>query len=244
MRIIHFVAALAAVSTLSACNVLAHTNDNRDAAQPSGGTAGARTYALSGFTGVSLAGHDNVVVTHGDSFAVSASGDAAALDQLILRVRDGKLEIRRTSEGTLVRSKVTVRVTMPLLRSASVAGSGNLQADQLSGDDARISVAGSGDVRIAAVSADALDVSVAGSGQVYVAGRADSADISVAGSGDVDAPNLQLASSSVSVAGSGSVQARVTGSASINIGGSGDVTLTGGAQCAIRRAGSGTANCS
>lgn len=244
MRIFHFVAALAAVSTLGACNVLARTNDDSDAAQPSGGTAEARTYALSGFSGVSLSGHDNVVVTHGDNFAVSASGDAAALDQLLLRVRDGKLEVRRRSDGFLVRSKVTVRVTMPQLRSASVAGSGNLQADQLQGDDARISVAGSGDVRVAAVSARALNLSVAGSGNIHAAGNANSARISVAGSGDVDAPNLQLVTSAVSVAGSGSVQARVTGNASINIGGSGDVTLTGGGQCTISSAWIGTANCS
>lgn len=244
MRIAQLVAALAAASALGACSALANTNDARDAAQPSGGTADARTYALAGFTGVSLMGSDNVVVQQGGRFAVSASGDPAALDQLYLRVRDGKLEVRRRSDGDLVRSKLTVRVTMPMLELASVAGSGMIDAQQLGGERARISVAGSGDVRVATVAADAIDISVAGSGGVHAAGRADNGRFSVAGSGDVDAPNLELTTSAVSIGGSGSVHARVTGNASVNIAGSGNATLTGGAQCTVRSVGSGTANCS
>ena len=247
MRFIPILAAGTAALALGACNISANAEDDVGAAQPSGGTATARTYDLSGFDSIALMGSDAVIVTRGDTFAVTASGDAETLDQLVLRVRNGSLEVRRRSGmhwGGGNSRHITVRVTMPELSGVSVAGSGDFTANRLGGERASISVAGSGDVTLTGVEAGALDISLAGSGNVTATGAATSADVSVAGSGDVASPQLSLTTADISVAGSGNVLMRVTGTADVSSIGSGDVVLTGGARCSTSQVGSGSTDCS
>lgn len=247
-------AAAAMLTLLGGCYYMGDDDERADDANAAPGsivsTSGdtqTRRYALDGFSAVTLAGPDDVTIRKGDRFAITATGPAETLDKLVVRIRDGALEIkRRHSANPLTRDggEVRIAVTLPALHSATLAGSGTMDSDTLSGDKAEATVAGSGTLNLKGIDAGELKMVIAGSGDVAAAGRARSADVSVAGSGSIEAPQMTSESADISIAGSGDVAMAVHGAATVSIIGSGDVVLTGGARCTTSRMGSGNVTCS
>ncbi|URW75634.1 DUF2807 domain-containing protein [Sphingomonas donggukensis] len=211
------------------------------------GAGSSRTFQVADFTGVELAGFDDVDVTVGPAFSVRADGRSEDLDKLDIRKDGSTLHVgRRKGDGWgwgKDGKGVTVRVTMPAIALASLAGSGNLKVDKVSGGDFRGELAGSGDLSVGQLAANSAKLDIAGSGGIRAAGQVRALSVSIAGSGDVDAKGLRADSADISIAGSGNVTADVTGDASIDLMGSGDVTLGQGARCKINKMGSGEVRC-
>jgi len=204
-----------------------------------------RNLALRDFTAVALTGPDRVDVRRGNVFAVRMSGDPKALEKLEIR-RDGDtLRIgRKPNAGGWQWHKdggVTVFVTMPDIRRATLKGSGDLAIDLA--DDLVATLAGSGDLTVGRLRGRSASLSLSGSGTIAAAGKVDRLALSVSGSGDIDAAQVKAAEAQVGITGSGDVTADVTGPASVALGGSGSVTLGKGARCAVSRTGSGEARC-
>lgn len=213
------------------------------AAAPGGAT---RRYDLSGFTGVTAAGPDRVIITRGDRFSVTATGSEEALGRMQIQVDGDDLTIGRRGMGISLSDQpaVTVRITMPRLTRLAMAGSGNASADAMAGDAAEISVAGSSDVDVRNIDARSIELNGAGAGLIKAAGRASRVEVNIAGAGDVEAATLSAETAEVSTAGSGSVALSVSGTAEVTTMGSGDITITGGARCDSTSMGSGTISCS
>lgn len=248
------IAALAMIMSVGGCYYMDSDDDGakddgaRGAIVSTKGDEQTRRYALSGFTGVLLAGPDDIIIRKGDSFSVTATGPAATLEKLVVRVDGETLEIRRRHSSNPFThsggSSVRITVTLPALHEAVLAGSGSMDSDLLTGDASKLSVAGSGTLQVRGAEAGKIDLAVAGSGDLSVAGRARQADVTIAGSGSLKAATLATETADISVAGSGDVAMQVSGKADVSVVGSGDVTLTGGAQCTTSRMGSGEVNCS
>ena len=211
------------------------------------GAGPSRTFDVTGFTAVELAGVDDVDVRVGPAFSVRAQGPSEVLDRLEIR-RDGDtLKVgRKRRSGWKWSEKpggVTVFVTMPHIAGASVAGTGNLQVDRVEGRRFAGAVAGTGDLLVRVLKVDEADLSIAGTGDLVAAGAARRLRMSVAGTGTIDARQITAREADVSVAGSGDVRARVDGPASVSLMGSGDVELGGAARCTTSKMGSGTVRC-
>lgn len=204
--------------------------------------AAERAYAVSGFTGVELAGPDDVRVTVGPAFSVRAAGPSDVLDRLDVAVQGDRLRVRRTGRS-VGRQGASVFVTLPVLRSASLGGSGDLNVDRVEGGELSAAVGGSGDLTVGRLAVDRMMGSVAGSGTLSLAGTARDLELSVAGSGGVAAGDLVAERATVSVMGSGDVRATVRGSATVSVIGSGDVDLGPAARCQVAKAGSGSVRC-
>jgi Putative auto-transporter adhesin, head GIN domain len=197
------------------------------------------------FEKLSAVGPDNVIFNVGESFQISASGDADAIKKIRYIIEDGTIKIGRINGKWSGYDKgATIRVTAPALSMISLAGSGDVTADRVSSDNASFSVAGSGDLTVGSVTSKSAELSVAGSGNMKISGKSDKASYSVAGSGDIDASNLSSVDVDISLAGSGNVNVLATGEVSASIVGSGDVTVTGGAKCESSKVGSGELLCS
>jgi hypothetical protein len=225
-----------------------HTSwsDTKGTAVEASGTGASRSFAATGFTDVALKSSDDVDVRVGPDFSVQAEGDAAVLDQLDIRLDGKTLNLGRKTKTGVMWDKggaARIRIVIPQLRAATVAGSGTMQVERAVGKFEGV-VAGSGDLRIAAVAAEEASLSIAGSGNVTLAGRADKLDLSVAGAGDLNGQQFTADRADISIAGSGSVRANVGGPASVSILGSGDVELRGGAKCEVSKIGSGAVKCS
>ena len=229
---------------LAACS--AHS-DNADAAGvPASGGGTSRTYAVSGFTGVSLRGSDDAQVRTGGAFAVRAQGPSDMLDDLSITKDGDTLKIGRKSHSGFhwgAGRKVIVYVTMPSIASAGVAGSGNMTVDKVAGGAFSGATAGSGDLAVQQINATSVDLAISGSGDITAAGRARQGSLSITGSGNIRAGGLQLDQAQVSIAGSGDVKAMVDGHAKVSIVGSGDANLGAGATCDVSKMGSGSVTC-
>jgi hypothetical protein len=242
MRKTVIVAGTVVALMLSACGKA----DGADSAPRKAGPDGSRSFVATGFTGVELAGSDNVVVTRGESFSVVATGPQDVLDKLDIRVNGGVLEVRRKPSAMNWSSDngATIAVTLPRLDSATLSGSGGMTIDSAAGDAVALALSGSGDMKVAAVATKALDIALAGSGDLSIAGgKADSGDVSLAGSGDIDMKGVTMTTADIALAGSGDINATATGTADVSIVGSGDVRIAGGAKCDSSELGSGTATC-
>lgn len=215
-----------------------------------GGATVSKNYSVGNFSAIEVAGPYDVEVRTGSNPSVSAQGSERLLERTEVQVRGDKLVIHPEHQagwfhwGWSSHGKAHFVVTVPQLNAATIAGSGDIRVDKVSGQDFEGTVAGSGDLSIGSLTVQQLKLSIAGSGGMKGAGSAQSAKYDIAGSGDIDAANVQTQSLEATIAGSGGIKARATGNANISIMGSGDVDVTGGAKCNITKAGSGYAHCS
>lgn len=238
-------AALVSMIALAACSA---TNAQEN--EESGGPAVQRTYALTGFDAVGSGGSQDVIVTVGGQHSVRAEGDADVLDRLDIKVEDGTLKIghKKGSDWSFGwgkdRPRTRIFVTMPAIRSAAVAGSGDMKIDRVQGDSFKASVAGSGDIEIAQMQVGEAKFSIAGSGDIKAAGTAERSSASIAGSGDIDIGGVQVRTASASIAGSGDIRIHASETADISIVGSGNVDVAGSARCTVSKRGSGEVRCS
>jgi hypothetical protein len=210
-----------------------------------------RNYQIGNFHEIEVAGPYDVDVRTGGNPGVSARGGQKLLERTIVEVRGDKLIIHPEEHhgwfhfGWGSRGKANFTVTVPQLQGATIAGSGDIKVDHVTGNRFEGTVAGSGGLAVAAMDVQSLKLAVAGSGGVKAgAGKAQIAEYEIAGSGDVDAGAVQTQQAKVSIAGSGNVKAHSTGTADVSIMGSGDVDVSGGAKCTISKAGSGNVHCS
>ena len=235
-------AVIAASAATSACGKT-HSED--------GGPTVSRNYQVGSFDQIEVAGPYNVEVRTGSKPSVSAQGSQKLIEHMVVEVRGGKLEIHPERQkgwfhtGWNFRGKVDLTVTVPQLRGASIAGSGDIKVDRVKGDSFEGEIAGSGGLDVGALDVQTLKLAIAGSGGTKIgSGRAQNAKFEIAGSGDIDAKGVQAQTANVSIAGSGNIAANATGTADVSIMGSGDVQMTGGAKCKISKAGSGNVSCS
>lgn len=212
------------------------------------GPATTQGFDLKGFTGVKVAGPDDVTIRQGDAFSISAKGPQSEIDELEIKLDGAMLSIGRKREGFSFSRHdsdgVEISITMPKLDALRLTGSGSIDADTLDADTAKLEVTGSGDLKLGKLTAKTADLGVSGSGNIEVKGGAiASGDFGVTGSGDIDAEGLVAQTLDVSITGSGDVDAHATASADIKILGSGDATISGGGKCSTHAMGSGTATC-
>lgn len=218
-----------------------------------GGPAVQRSFAVGGFERIEVAGPYEVEVRTGAAPGVFAHGPEAAVEHMVVEVRGDRLEIHPRKQkrfgipfgpGRSRHGKVRLTVTVPQLRSAQIAGSGDMTIDTVRGERFEGGIAGSGSLGLGIVEVGDLKLEIAGSGEVRAGrGRARSAVYEIAGSGDVDAAQVATEPTAVSIAGSGNVRGHATGTAEIEIAGSGDVEMSGGARCSVSKAGSGKVRC-
>jgi hypothetical protein len=216
-----------------------------------GGPTIAKNYRVGNFDQLEVGGPFNVEVRTGANPSVSARGPQKMLEHMVVEVKSGKLVIRPDRQSGLFhsgwhyRGNVEITVTVPMLRGAAIAGSGDIKVNAVKGEKFDGSVAGSGGLDVGSLDVQTLKLAVAGSGGTKIAsGRAQSASYDIAGSGDIDAKGVQAQTADVSIAGSGNIAANASGTASVSIMGSGDVEVTGGAKCSVSKAGSGNVSCS
>ena len=238
-----FAAALLAVSAAtSACG---------QTRAEEGGPTVARSYQVANFQEIEVAGPYDVEVRTGANPTVSARGSEKLLEHTVVEVKGDKLVIRPERDkgwfhvSWTTHGKAKFAVTVPQLRAATIAGSGDITVDKVRGDRFEGTVAGSGGLDVGQLDVQSLKLAIAGSGAAKAAsGRAHDVGLDIAGSGDIDVRGVQAQDADVSIAGSGNVVTHAAATAKVSIMGSGDVEVTGGAKCSVSKAGSGQVRCS
>lgn len=233
---------LAASFTTSACS-RTHSEDP--------GPVVSRNYQVGNFTEVEVAGPFDVDIHTGANPGVSARGNQHLIDRLEVEVRGNKLVVHPKSEHRWFGGwhstvgKGSISVTVPMIEAATLAGSGDLNVDNIRGDRFDGKIAGSGGLKLGTVEVGTLKLAIAGSGGATAGqGKARQAEYDIAGSGNVDTQTVQVEALKVSIAGAGDVKAHASRTADVSIMGSGDVNVIGGAKCTTHKMGAGNVNCS
>lgn len=192
---------------------------------------------------VVLAGPDTVILRDGDRMAITVDGDPEAVERVRFALSEDTLAITRENGTPRPSGRATVRITMPSPRALTIAGSGTLEAQSLSGGEGDINVLGSGRLVIDRIAADKLSVNVAGSGTLTGSGTAERLDMNLLGSGEAGLEGLSAQRAKLTIAGSGSAIFASDGEVNAEVMGSGAVTIVGRATCTVKSMGSGKVTC-
>ncbi len=235
-------AAMAASMVLSGCG-MNYVGSSGTMGEGSSAIAGADISSET-IDQVVLLGPDNLVVTKGSSAIISASGDEDVVKLLRYEMEGSTLRIGRSKEkGDWSDSSATINLTLPTLNGIRLAGSGDAQVDEISGEEADISLAGSGDMTIKSLIAKSVDVKIAGSGNINLSGNGETSKFSIAGSGDIKAEDYKTDNANLKIAGSGNIAVASDGEVDAKIMGSGDINVIGKAKCKSKSMGSGDFSC-
>ncbi|WP_295801877.1 DUF2807 domain-containing protein [uncultured Microbulbifer sp.] len=193
---------------------------------------GSKSFALDGFTGIALKGSSHLEVVQGESFSVTATGPADAMEFANAEVKGDTLVLFVDSDKKSLFGVVTVtsepevryHVTLPKINKIRVTGSGEAHAEALESEQLELKVTGSGVIRVDKVAAEELNTEVTGSGDLLVGTvLAVSGSAGITGSGDLRLENFVGEALSAQIRGSGDmVIGGKVGSLKVNIMGSGD----------------------
>jgi hypothetical protein len=185
------------------------------------GVAATSTRALPNFSGIDLAGSNNVTVMAGARQSVVVHADTNLLSHVTTQVKAGKLIIGDVGSFA-AKSPMYVEVSVPSLAALDLSGSGNITVTGIKASRLTVTLPGSGDIS-ASGSVTRLNISIDGSGNAQCSGLiARNVDVVVSGSGDIFVTATQ--SLDAKVAGSGAVLYSGNPQVTTSITGSGDVT--------------------
>ena len=243
---------LAAVAFAGACNASAPGGGAAKGNAAGGGQAQAaasgaqasRDFQVGAFDRINLTGAANVVVTVGGPPSVRAEGDAALVERLEIAVAGGELRIGMR-EGTWSGNHggVTVRVTVPGLQAAAVAGAGDMRIDTIQGQSFAATIGGAGDLDIGRLRVGNASFTLTGAGNIRAVGGARQASATLRGTGNLDLDGFEAADATVALSGTGSIELRATGTAQVQLSGVGNVEIEGSARCTVARSGLGHVRC-
>jgi Putative auto-transporter adhesin, head GIN domain len=202
------IAALVAVLILAAIGIalLVRGGGSSSSGVQGSGIAATQTRTVPGFSGLDLAGSNNVTVVVGSPQSVVVHADSNLISHVTTQVVAGTLVIGDTGNFS-TRAPMSVDVSVPSLTALNLSG------------DGQISVSG--------INASRLTVTISGSGLLYATGTATGLDVTVSGDGEAQLTGLTARDVQAVVSGSGAIQVTATNSLDAAVPGSGEITYSG-----------------
>jgi hypothetical protein len=170
------------------------------------GVAAAQTRALPRFTGLDLAGGNEVSVVVGAPQSVVVHADTNLISHVTTRVEGGTLVIGDTGSYTS-HSPMYVDVSVPSLATLNLSGDGQLS--------------------VTGLTAPQLTVTVSGSGLLSASGTVTRLDVTLRGDGMAELSQLSGRDVHALLAGSGLIKVNATSSLNASVPGTGLIIYTG-----------------
>jgi len=192
------------------------------------GTLARQTREPGPFSAVALSMGGAVELRLGNTESVTVEVDDNILPLVETVVENGTLRIRPTQRNArLDTRKLKVVVQARNIERITVAGSGNVNAQQLRAPQLDLEVGGSGNITLQDVTSEAISVAIGGSGNLKAGGTVERLRISIGGSGRVHTEQLAARTASVSIGGSGTAVVWAKQTLGVSVAGSGDVSYYG-----------------
>lgn len=181
--------------------------------------------ALSDFTAIELESGIDADIHYAEVFEVAVTAPDQQLEDIVTE-RDGSdTLVVRLRKGADSSDQYSVSVTLPMLTSFSMQGSGEASIGDFTGSSIDLSVQGSGDIAVGSLEFETAILSVSGSGDIAVdLLQAESVEANIAGLGAIEISQIQADNMSALIAGSGDMSlAGVVTDLNVKIAGSGDI---------------------
>ena len=174
----------------------------------SAASAEERTWALTGFEGVSASAGTHVMIKTNPEYSIRAVGDPEAIDRLEIELDGKTLDIGRKSGVNWGRTgKVTVYVTLPDLKALAVSSGAHAEASGVA--DGPFALDGSS------------------GGHAEVSGACDALAAGVSSGGHLDADELKCRTASADASSGGHLQIHVTESVNAEASSGGHIEVSG-----------------
>jgi Putative auto-transporter adhesin, head GIN domain len=183
----------------------------------------------------------DVELTPGATMSVKVEGDDNIIPLIIVKERDGSLVIEsKRNVNIQTKQRLVVKITMPLLESVQISGSGNVigTAKFIGANQLKTKINGSGNIELL-VNTPKVTASIHGSGNITLSGETEQATVTVKGSGNYLAKDLKTENTIVEIHGSGDAKLFADTNLDIKIFGSGNVYYAGNAAVTKKIDGSG-----
>ena len=210
--------------------------------------AAERGYTITDFDRIDVSGPFVVQVETGKGPSARATGESAALDRLSVELRGRTLRIGAGVNGWggwpgKRPAAPVIKVTVPLLREASLSGGGKLNISKMRAQSVRLGLSGSGELAVGMIETDRLAGTLLGSGTLSLSGKAQAAEITTEGSGTLRAHSLFVGALVLTSSSAGPSGITATKTAKVQSTGSGDVTIFGKPACSVTGLGAGQVIC-
>lgn len=180
------------------------------------------------FTQLKVAGSPDVTYTQKEGKPeVQIYTSDNIVDLLDIYVKDNTLHVGFKKNTNISYDQLEIRISAEKLNGMSVAGSGAITlANGLKTDELKMSIAGSGDIQGNNISCTDLSISIAGSGDINSSTiTCNNLSASISGSGEMQLDKITATSAKASIAGSGGIKfSGTTEEATYSIAGSGDLS--------------------
>ena len=171
------------------------------------GVAATQARSLPPFTGLDLAGGNNVVVEVGGKQSVAVHADRNLLRRVTTQVRSGRLVIGTTPGNLNAKSPMFVTVSVPSLDAVRLQGAGN--------------------IAVTGLHSRALTVTLPGAGNIDVTGTATKLQATISGAGTAMLRGLIARDAKAVLAGDGTIVLTATHSLAARLSGRGTVMYGG-----------------
>ena len=176
-------------------------------ARTGSGVAATQARSLPQFTGVDLAGDNNIIVHVGARQSVIIHADSNLLRRVTTQVRSGRLVIGTTPGNLSAKTPMFVTVSVPSLDALTLQGAGN--------------------ITVTGVNSQSLRVALPGSGNIDAAGTTARLDVTISGEGTARLPGLIARDVNASLTGDGTIMLNATHSLNASVSGSGTILYGG-----------------
>lgn len=213
---------------LSCANEKASTYENK---------ATTRDIAVKDFSEINLSSSACIHFKQGDTTSVKLSCDAGDMDKIIIQNDGNTLVVRHKNKKGFnmfdfsPTGDINVFVTSPNLRSITISGSGDFEAENnIDTDRMKIRISGSGCVNLNEIICNSTDIIITGSGKTDIGQlKCGAATTKITGSGGIDIEKMQTGSGLFIITGSGEININnaFINDAKCKITGSGDISISG-----------------
>lgn len=199
-----------------------------------------RVVPVAMLNGITVEGSLDVIVVRGDTQRVEVTAQPELIDLLKTKVDNGMWEVTTTTEYRTDKAFI-VRLTVPMLNSVIVEGSGSVQSEQVyNTGKTHLAVTGSGSISIDTLHEGLLEVLIEGSGSVSVNGTCRELELTGRGSGDLRALGLAANEAEITLEGSGCAELTVISGLEATLSGSGSLRYRGKPEVSTRIEGGGS----
>ena len=219
MKFLQSIVALILISTLlsiSSCvNCIEPTGEQKT-----------RSLKLDDFKKIELEIPANVKLIIGDSSMVRVSAPESIISQILLVVKNNRLNI----EGNICpsdNSNIDIEITTPHVSSLKIKGSGNIFCETpIRTDDLSLKIKGSGKISLN-VFANDIDVDISGTGDINLLGTCKNLDVNIDGSGSFKGLGINSYKAKVKITGSGIATVVALNNLTAKVDGSGEIKYSG-----------------
>ncbi len=191
-------------------------------------------------SGITVDGSMDVIVVRGDTQRVEVTAQPELIDLLKTKVDNGMWEVTTTADFRTDKGFI-VRLTVPMLNSVIVEGSGSVTSEQVyNTGKTHLAVKGSGSIAIDTLHEGLLEVIIEGSGSISVNGTCRELELTGQGSGDLKALGLAANEADIDLHGSGGAEVTVISGLEATLSGSGSLRYRGKPEASTTVEGSGS----